>query len=158
MTLQADTASDLMSPDPVSIRHDATLHEAIALMTDRDIRAAPVIDEAGRAVGVISQTDILVHDREHAAYLEPVGDFYTRSDLTVRGERLPGSFLIERPDTTTVAEVMSPAVFAVRPDTPAAAVVQKMLELHVHRLFVEDESGTLVGVISTSDLLRRLSL
>jgi CBS domain-containing protein len=47
LILDTTTASDLMTPSPVSLREDATVHEAVALLTDRGISAASVIDEAG---------------------------------------------------------------------------------------------------------------
>jgi len=64
LTLMAETAADLMSANPVSVRADVTIAEAAALLTERGFGAAPVIDEAGRPVGVISRTDILLHDRQ----------------------------------------------------------------------------------------------
>src|SRR5438132_13949757 len=54
LRLHAATAADLMMPDPVSIRADASLKEAIALLIDRGFSGAPVIDEAGRPIGVLS--------------------------------------------------------------------------------------------------------
>jgi len=51
---------------------------------------------------------------------------------------------------------MTPAVFAVSPDTPVHRVVSDMVGLHVHRLFVVDADGILVGVISTMDVLKHL--
>jgi CBS domain-containing protein len=53
-----------MTPNPVSIREGATVREAVELLTGRGISGGPVIDEAGRPVGVLSRADILVHDRE----------------------------------------------------------------------------------------------
>ena len=47
LTLDTRTASDLMTASPVSLREGATFLEAVALLTDRGISAAPVIDEAG---------------------------------------------------------------------------------------------------------------
>lgn len=156
LTLEADTAGDLMSPNPVSLRKDASVHEAIALLTDRNFDAAPVIDENGRPVGVVTVTDILVHDREYARYLK-TGDTTARSDLRVHGDQLPDDFGIEIVDRTSVQEIMTPAVFTVDADTPARMAVQKMLDLRVHHLFVADQDGVLVGVISTCDILRRLA-
>ena len=51
---------------------------------------------------------------------------------------------------------MTPVVFSVRPETPARQVIEEMLHLRVHRLFVIDADGVLVGVIATSDILRHL--
>jgi CBS-domain-containing membrane protein len=68
MVLAAQTAEDLMTPNPISIQANATVQEAVVLMTDRGYSAAPVIDEAGRPIGVLSRTDILVHSREHGRH------------------------------------------------------------------------------------------
>jgi CBS domain-containing protein len=51
---------------------------------------------------------------------------------------------------------MTPAIFSVAPDTAASRVVEEMLALKVHRLFVVDSDGTLVGVITALDVLRHL--
>src|SRR5829696_5809758 len=71
IVLQARTAGALMSPNPQSLREDATLREAVAFLVDRGVSGAPVIDEAGRPVGVLTQTDILIHDRETVEHLAP---------------------------------------------------------------------------------------
>jgi CBS domain-containing protein len=158
MTLAADTAQDLMTRSPVSVSADASLHEAIVLLTDRGYSAAPVIDDAGRPVGVLSVTDIVVHDREHVEYLERYPEYYHQAELkTKAGESLKG-FNVERVDQTRVKDLMTPAVFSVAPDTLAAKVVSEMLALRVHRLFVVDGDGVLVGVISALDVMKRLRM
>jgi CBS domain-containing protein len=154
VVLRANTAADLMSHNPLSLRDDATLHEAVAFLVDRGISGAPVIDEAGRPVGVLSQTDVLVHDREEPQHLvQPEVD---------AGTPLPrrwwDSFQLERVDKTLVRDLMTPAVFCVSLDASAASVVEQLRELNVHRLFVVDENGILVGVITALDVVRRLDV
>jgi CBS domain-containing protein len=157
LALYAETAADLMTANPVSVREDATLREALALFIDKGFSAAPVIDEAGRPVGVLSRSDLLVHDRESAEYLRQAPEYYHKEELhTPGGEPLGRGFQVEKVDRTRVADMMTPAVFNVAPDTPAAKVVHDMLSLKVHRLFVVDDNGVLVGVISTFDVLRHL--
>jgi CBS domain-containing protein len=154
MTLQARTALELMSPNPLSLREHLTLKEAIAFLVDRNISGAPVIDAAGRPVGVLTQSDILVHDREEVEHVDPPEVEY--------GTPLPGkwweNFQVEKVDTTPVSEVMTPAVFCVHLETPAFKVVEQMRELNVHRLFVVDEDGVMVGVITAMDIIRHLDL
>jgi predicted transcriptional regulator len=154
ITLRAETAADLMTPNPLSLRDNATLREAVAFLIDRGISGAPVIDEAGRPVGVLSQTDILIHDRQKVDYVEPAEH--------ESGAPLPRGvwkdFQIERVDTTTVSQVMTPAVFSVALHAPAAMAIEEMCALNVHRLFVIDGNGVLVGVISALDVLRHLRL
>jgi CBS domain-containing protein len=53
---------------------------------------------------------------------------------------------------------MTPVVFTVTLDTPAPRVVEQMLNLKVHHLFVVDEDRALVGVISSLDVLRHLKV
>lgn len=156
LKLKAETAADLMVPNPISIRLDANVQEALVLLTDKGFSAAPVIDDAGRPVGVLSRSDLLVHDREKGNYVSPSPAFFYEQELKTRkGEPKPG-FQIENVDKTTVQELMTPAIFSVTPETTAAKVVSEMLGLHVHRLFVVDDDGILVGVISTMDVLRHL--
>jgi CBS domain-containing protein len=51
---------------------------------------------------------------------------------------------------------MTPAVFSISADAPAARVVEELLALNVHRLFVVEGEGVLVGVITAADVLRHL--
>ena len=125
LTLPPLTAEELMTANPLSVRAGASAEQAAAFLVERRISAAPVIDEAGRPVGVLSQSDLTVHQREGSG-------------------------------GACVADLMTPAVFSVAPAAPAARVVQEMVRLKVHRLFVVDELGVLIGVISALDVLRRL--
>jgi len=153
MTLKARTAADLMTPNPQSLRDDIPLKEAIAFLVDRSVTGAAVIDEAGRPVGVLSQSDILLHDREEVEHIGPAEAEYGRPLPPAAWER----FQIERVDTTPVRDVMTPAVFCVALDTAAWSLVEQMRELNVHRLFVVDDDGVLVGVVTAMDILRNLT-
>ena len=53
-------ARDLMTPSPVSVPHAATVREAALALEGRGIGAAPVVNDAGRAVGVLSRADVLL--------------------------------------------------------------------------------------------------
>jgi CBS domain-containing protein len=146
-------AKALMSANPVSLRRTATVREAIELLTDRGFSAAPVIDAAGRPIGVVSRTDILIHEREHVRQA-PMADVTEWAVCPlVRGRE---GFSIEIADPTMVEEIMTPIIFTVTLETPARDVVKQMLGLKVHHLFVVDDEEVLVGVISTLDILRNL--
>ena len=150
--LWAETARQMMTPNPISIPADSTLHDAAVLLTDRGFGAVPVIDAAGRPIGVISRTDLVRHDREHVLVESP-----SRLDTKLAtGERIGKGFQIERIDGALVRDVMTPIVLAVDPSTPASQVVTEMIGNRVHRLFVVDETRVLVGVISAFDIVRHL--
>ena len=75
LTLKARTAADLMTSRVVSIAEHAPLREVVATLVDRGFSGAPVVNDAGRAVGVVSLSDIVVHDRNTVAYAKPAGVF-----------------------------------------------------------------------------------
>jgi CBS domain-containing protein len=122
------TAADLMTPDPVSLNDTDTAREAVAFLTERGFGAAPVIDEAGRPVGVLSGTDLLSH---------ALGQGGAGGDARVR-------------------DLMTPTVLSVRPETPAREAAEQLARLKVHQLYVVDRAGVLIGVLSRLDLLRHL--
>src|SRR4051794_27456509 len=119
MVLNAMSATDLMTPNPLSIHRSATVSEAATFLARRGISAAPVIDEAGRPVGVVSSTDILIHVGQGAAYRAGALNRDARPEWPAFSEGGPCS---EVASHFTVAEVMTPGVFCVRPETPAGMV------------------------------------
>lgn len=131
-SLESLVARDLMTANPVSIREDATIADAIRFLTEKGITGAVVIGGSGRPVGVVSDTDVLIHERER---LETV----------------------HRPDMGFVRDVMTPAVFTVRPGTSVRQIAQQMAALNVHRLFVVDDDDVVVGVVTALDIVRRIS-
>jgi CBS-domain-containing membrane protein len=138
LVLNAETAADLMTHNPISIRDSATVVEAVACLTDRCISAAPVIDQAGRPVGVVSCSDLLVHYREREARTMRSGVPVSEGEIAL------------------VRDVMTPSVFGVSPRTTARQVNHEMSTLNIHHLFVVDSQGILLGTISTLDVLRHL--
>ena len=131
MILRAETARDLMTPGPYSLADTDTVEQAAAFLTERGFGAAVVIDQAGHPLGVVTKTDLLVHVRE----------------LAVGGKKEPG----------TALDVMTPAVFSVREETSARSVVEQLVALNVHHLFVTDKAGVVVGVISPFDVIKKLT-
>jgi len=49
---------EIMTPDPVTIREDATIREAAQKMIDYKISGLPVVDKDGNLVGMITESDI----------------------------------------------------------------------------------------------------
>ncbi len=154
LMLAARTAEELMTPNPVSLREDAAIPEAVALMSNRGFGAAPVIDEAGHPVGVLSHSDILVHNHEKVHRAQPAPEL--KEEAHPRRSRLEG-LSIEIADSTRVRDLMTPAVFTVSMTTSSADVVKRMCELKVHQLFVVDADNVLVGVITALDIVRQLT-
>jgi len=157
LTLEAKTAADLMVPHIVSVPVTATVAEAVALLTEKNISAVPVLDENCQPVGVVSLSDVVAHDCQKDAYLEPGQKYYQNNHFILRlNAARPRVFSVEQTEAPLVRDIMTPVVYSVARKTPASTVVDALLSLGVHRLFVTDEEGEIVGVISTLDVLRHL--
>jgi CBS domain-containing protein len=138
----------LMVREAVTIPATATVAEASRILRNRDVSGAPVVDDTGRPVGVISRTDLAL-GWEHAE-TERHRVFYT----TVTGE-VPG--LQELPEMTPfgakrVSEVMMSLIFSVQERDPVRKAAELMATEGIHRVIVLD--GTcLVGVLSASAIV-----
>ena len=123
--------ADIMRTDVKTVDLDATVADAIATLADVHVSALPVTDAHGKVVGVLSTTDILCA-------------------LSETTEPEPRERLF---DETPVRELMTPRSRVIAPEADMLAAARQMLELDVHRLFVEDHAGRLVGVISQTDIV-----
>jgi CBS-domain-containing membrane protein len=154
LVLEEGQAADLMSCCPLSLRAGIPAKEALRLLSDNSCYSAPVIDAAGRLVGVISRADLLGPSYRHREELVP--EYYTHSSPERATESTTPAPTTCGIANRSLAEIMTPVVFSVPFDASAAQVVQKLLTWRLLRLFVTDRLGCLIGVISVFDLLRHL--
>jgi len=122
--------ADLMTIDPITVAFDATIEKAEDLMRRHRVTGLPVVDEAGRLIGVISQTDILYLD------VPAVQALIRHRERGVR-----------------VGEVMSAPALTIDATATIQAAAVRMHEQHVHRLVAVDEHGRPAGVISAMDFV-----
>ncbi|HYQ48112.1 MAG TPA: CBS domain-containing protein [Thermodesulfovibrionales bacterium] len=57
--IRAETAADIMSSPPLTVRAQATLRDIATIFSENRINRVPVIDETGRLIGIVSRTDVL---------------------------------------------------------------------------------------------------
>lgn len=155
--LDGKTAQELMTPNVVSISITATLEAAVFMLTDKKLSAVPVIDEKGEPVGVLSRTDIVAHDFKQYQHLHQSAEGDGKDVFPlITTEASSGVCPQGQNDDVFVGDLMTKVLYSVTPKTPAKTVIDAMLALGIHRLFVSDDSGKLLGVISSTDVLRHL--
>jgi CBS domain-containing protein len=127
------TVAELMAIEPIVVRADASLSDAVHLMHEHRISGLPVVDRAGDLVGVISQTDLV------------------RARAT--------EYLWSNWPGLRARHLMTSAPITIRRSTPLTVAARRMERHHIHRLVVvADEDPALpIGVITTSDLVRGLA-
>jgi CBS domain-containing protein len=156
LRLRADTAREIMSPNVLSVSKTTSVRAAAQFLIDLSISAAPVIDEAGRPVGVISRSDIVrqIARLPNTNLIPPYYCHVTlKSDGVVESLHVTGS-----EQEQLVSEIMMAVVMSVPEEAPVARVIALMLTENIHRVFVTDKKGALVGVISAFDILSRLGV
>ena len=152
------TAEDVMKSPVLSLDSETPLSEAAAWMSDNQISGAPILDNSGRPVGVVSLFDIVTY---LSGMDVPGGGFYRYSypNFAEGGDGWERGWEEIEPDAlknTSVSEIMTTQLLTVDEETPLPDVARLMKRRHIHRLFVARD-GDLVGVISTMDLLGALS-
>jgi CBS-domain-containing membrane protein len=121
---------DLMTIDPIVISIDASIEDAEELLRHHRVTGLPVVDLAGRLVGVVSQTDLL--------YLAvPAVQALVRHRQ--RGVR--------------VGEVMSSPPVTIELSATLRQAAQRMNDERLHRLVAVDEHGRPIGVIAAMDFV-----
>ena len=130
---------DVMRTDVVVVRQSETMEEAARTLAEANITGAPVVDEAGRCVGMLSGTDFV----DHRAGSHPTSQLCDDD----------GSYSIELLNDQLVSTHMAPVVQSTEPETPLMQAARVVCQEHIHRLVVIDDSKRPVGILSSLDFV-----
>jgi CBS domain-containing protein len=148
-------ATDFMQRDVVTVSPDDTLRDALALMTENHVTGLPVMDGNSRCVGLITSSDILNYEQEHADDSAESGMAKFFDPDTQQWESVSMSaFGLEEFGDVRVSEVMTRDLIWVERNTSLKDVARRMIDERVHRVLVMDKSAALYGLISAYDLVR----
>ncbi len=136
---------DVMTTQVVTVKQNADLHEAARLLSENRISGMPVVDDANRVIGVISEADILI--------LAGMKKEHTFKDIlrNILGEPVPS-----RKSGDKVRDVMSFPPLTSKADDDVREVALIFDERRIKRLPVVDDEGKLLGIISRADIVRAI--
>lgn len=145
------TAKDIMSKDVVSVQSQTSVAELAKLLTTHHISGVPVIDDVGKVVGVVTESDLI--DQSKKLHIPTV--------ITI----LDSVFYLENPDKmedemkkiagTKVGDICSGPPKTISPDTQLDEIATIMAESNIHTIPVLDEEK-LVGIIGKKDIIKTL--
>ena len=138
---------EVMSRDVQSVSVTKPLLDVVELLLDKVYKALPVVDDANRVVGIVTEGDI--HKKIELLSLSAQHEL-TADEMSTELHRL-------RRIDQTVAQIMTPDPITVMGDTPVAQAIELMLRHGIKRLPVVDEAHKLQGIISRVDVLRTFS-
>lgn len=148
--MRARRVRDAMTAAVYAVGRDTSLETVARLLAVRHVTGVPVVDDAGRAVGVVTMGDLTDPDRGRS----------TRHGRSVyyrvqegRAEALCGAVATE---PGIVEDVMSRFVLSIEPTAPLDDAMRAMVASGVHRLLVITRRR-LVGIITSMDILRAVA-
>ena len=137
------TAADLMQPNVVVINYATPLSEAARTLSEGNISGAPVVDEAGHIVGILSMKDL-------------VGAF---ANLLAEGQarkpEMPGFSDRPKPGEDIAGDLMNAQIYSVPAEAKLKEIAKVMTEHQIHRVLVERD-GKHVGLLSTMEIMNAL--
>jgi CBS domain-containing protein len=142
-------AVDVMVRDVVTVHPDIDVADAIKLLSEHDISALPVVDEAGNLIGMLSEAD-LIHraeigtEKHRPWWLEAVTGATTLAEEFAKSHG------------KKVGEVMTDGVITVTEETPLSEIAALFERKRIKRVPVVKD-GKLVGIVSRSNLIQALA-
>ena len=146
------SAKDIMNREVVTVRPETEITAAARILLERKINGVPVVDEKGRVVGILCQSDLIVQQKKM-----PIPSLFTFLDgLIALTSMKQLEKEVRKIAATVVADAMTPDPVTVKPDTGIETVAALMVDNSFHTLPVV-EDGRLVGIIGKADVLRTLT-
>ncbi|MBE9046112.1 CBS domain-containing protein [Pleurocapsales cyanobacterium LEGE 10410] len=147
------TVAEIMTANPITVSPQTTLEEAIQILADKKISGLPVVDEEGKLVGVISETDLTwqatgVDTPPYVMFLDSV--IYLQNPAKHNQE-------VHKALGQTVGDAMSERPATVGSDRLVREAAKLMHEKKVRRLPVVDEQSKLIGIITQGDVIRMMA-
>ncbi len=147
------TVADVMSREPIAVRPETPLKEAIKILAEQRIGGLPVMDDSGKLVGIVSETDLMwqetgVTPPAYIMFLDSV--IFLKNPATYERD-------LHKALGQTVGEVMSHNPVTVSPDKPLKEAAQMLNEHKIHRLPVLDDAGQVIGILTCGDVIRAMA-
>ena len=145
------TVREIMTTDVITLSPDTEIVKATQMLLDNRINGAPVVDESGRVLGILCQSDLIAQQKKLPlpsvfAFLESL--FPLASMKKIERE-------VRKIAALTAADAMTPEPVTVSPDTELETVAALMVDSNFHTLPVV-ENKRLVGVVGKEDVLKTL--
>ncbi len=142
-------ARDVMTREPVCVDQGAAIRQVVHTLDENEISGAPVVDEQGRIVGVVSKTDLFHRYAQGGEGYDPS----MLIELFRDAEDDQGSGAMPEP-SPIVDEFMTEDPITATETTPVATLARRMIDARIHRIIIIDKERRPIGIVTSLDLLR----
>ena len=145
--------SDIMTQSVFTISTNCSMTEAAKSLIKHEVSGAPVVDEQGRCVGILSTTDFTRREQwPDVEYGSSRGN-----DFVLKSDSEWGTLHIEEDIEDRVGRHMTTAVQTIAASASISEAVRYMSGEHIHRLVVIDSNSHPVGIVTSLDLITALA-
>ncbi len=147
------TVAEIMTQEPITVKAETPLHDAIKILAEKRIGGLPVVDDTGHLIGIISETDLMW---QKTGFTPPAYIMILDSVIYLQN---PVNFQrdLHKALGQTVGELMSEKTVTISPDKPLTEAAKIMRDRQIHRLPVIDNSGQIVGILTLGDIIREMA-
>jgi CBS domain-containing protein len=146
---------DIMDASPATVTRDTPVEELVAVLREHSLPGVPVVDGAGRCVGIVTEADLVLPDDQgdlHLPhYINLFGGTVFLESLGRYEQRLRKAF------ASTAEDMMTRDPDTVSPDADAKEAARLIHDTGHNRLPVVDADGRLVGMVTRLDVLGALA-
>ncbi len=145
-------ARDIMKTDVITVRPETSIEELGRLFIEKDISGAPVVDEDGNLVGIVTENDLISKEKPfHIPTIIRIFDAIIplESDSKVEEE-------IRKMAASTVEDICTTDVITIEEDTPLTEIASIMADKRIHLLPVLKE-GKLTGIVGKKELIKAIA-
>ena len=148
------TVADIMERDPVTVTPQDDVETLLRLLREHELPGVPVVNEAGRCVGIVTESDLVISEEDadlHLPhYIQLFGGVVFLEPLKRFEDRLRKAF------ASNVGDMMTTEPVTIDFDAPVEEAARLIAERKHNRLPVV-EHGRLVGVVTRVDVLDALT-
>ena len=145
------TAEKIMTTKVITVLDTTSVHELAKILLENKISGAPVLDEPGTVIGVVTESDLIDQNKKvHIPTVVTILDSFLFLESPNKMEKE-----LKKMAGITVKDIFAPEIISVHKDTPLDEVATLMAEKKIHTLPVMD-GEKLVGVIGKEDIIRTL--
>jgi CBS domain-containing protein len=146
--------TEVMTKDVVTLSPDTSLAAAADLLSEKGFGAAPVVDAAGKIVGLLRDEDLLIS--EARLHLPTTFAILPGIDITLPGSVRKYDEELKKAASSTIADVMEKNFKQVGSDATVEDVATLMHEHDVTHVPVVDD-GRVAGIVARGDIVRYLA-
>lgn len=149
-SLGTTLVQDIMVTNLVSVKPDDKMEDVAKVLEEHDINSAPVVDETGKCIGIITNHDLAEYEATRVEVSNELqhGYFFEQARYGDGSPvKFPGICFNE------VGCHMTKTVEAAQPEDPVSKIARTMLRKHIHHIVVMDEQKNLMGLVSSLDIL-----